>query len=300
MGADEHILRREGGVAGRGGDQHQRRQGHPLVERAGGIAKQRLRLRVQGVGRQHGLGVAGAGDADQPLVDVGQALQPARHGGGEAQFALGARQFALAGYHLDRAAGGQPGFGREQAAQRYPVRAVLPQQAGGQLGVRPFAADIIVQIGIQGLVFRVQFRCQADQHQVALVVIERQCARQVRPWRGRGGLAQRADVDRRHWRGIGGLAGAHQFVHLAVADIQAAQFIERQFVARTQAPDLVQDQRIEPGQFRCEGGEGVGDHGALSGCKARMRPSGRTTLVRFSPAKVSSTSSGARPAWTVI
>src|SRR5436305_5222163 len=91
-------------------------------------------------------------------------------------------------------------------------------------------------------------------------------------------------------RGCGG-RGGDQGIHLLVADVEAAELVERQLIAGAQPPDLASEQRIEARQQLAQIGFAV---------HSRRSPSDRRKAARPAPVRLSTTSSGGRATKTRI
>jgi hypothetical protein len=257
------------------------------VERPGGFAARRLR------------------DAHQALRHIGQALQPVRDRRVDAQPALGARRFARGGHELEHAQRDERGVGRERAAQRGARLDARGEQPAGELARRVLARDVVVEIGEQGLVLRVELRREREQHEVALGVRQGQGACEHRP----GGAVRRGGARGRSRRELGRpMPRADQLVHRAVADVEAAELVERELVARAQPQDLAMQEKVEPRQLRVErGARGARIrefrraepqrrvHGESCANSSSTAAPGSAMRPLFAPASTSRMSSGARP-----
>ena len=178
-------------------------------------------------------------DARQPFVGVRQAGEPVGQRRCNPQAALGtSAAFARARMPLQQAECEQPAGRAGGLAPCRAGAAGRAEQPLRQLGRRPAPRRVVVEIGQQRAVARVQFGRQRQQQHVGFGALELEAAGQRAP--GRAVAEGRGRIERLRRRVAPGLrpmaVRRQQRVDLRVADVQAAKLVERQLVARAQAP----------------------------------------------------------------
>ena len=208
----------------------------------------RVRRRIVGVMRRRDLD-----DTDQARIGERQARQELRHQRGQCKARIEQRwprRRRLDTLHDGRL--GEPSRRRERGGDRRPARRIVSEQALRQLERRPFARHVVVEVGVERLVFEIDLGREREQDQVEIERLQGEARGELGPF-GRpvaGGAEQAA----RRGRGRDPLASllgrraTHQPVDLLVAHVESAEFVERELIARAQAQDFALEQAIEPRQ----------------------------------------------------
>ena len=155
---------------------------------------------------------------------------------------------------------------REQACARVEQRAVFApsrrQQTQREVDRDVAPRHVVVEVGVQRLVAQVDFRRQRAQHDVLLEAGQADARREIDQRRIEpAGAGERLRLSVERADDIAAVARIEQRVDLRIRDIQSAQFVERELVARAQPQHFALDQAVEPrevGRVRVAAADRIG------------------------------------------
>src|ERR1051325_1140924 len=157
----------------------------------------------------------------------------------------------------EQAARKEGGLRQQKPAELRPFIYLWREQTEDEIASWPFARNIIIQIGINGFVFRVDLHRQREQNGIHLQSAQAEFTLQPRPRRAFFQQLQVGVVQQ--LRTLGKFCGIaylrcllsipQQRVHLCVTHVKSAELIQGELVDGAQTQDFAMQQPIQPLQL---------------------------------------------------